>query len=227
MKRTIVVFLCLCFLFGLSACGGSGEEENMTTGMPSAISENGSTNVPVQRTDVQSTADEDNTGAQGGTLVVYFSATGNTRTVAETLAAQLGAEIYEIVPEQPYSDEDLNYSNSNSRATAEQNDENARPAIAGALPDLTAYDTVYIGFPIWWGNMPRILYTFFDACDFSGKTIAPFCTSGSSGIAAASRTLAELEPNAVVTEGLQIGASALDNAQSALADWVASLHLPE
>ena len=118
----------------------------------------------------------------GRILVAYFSATGTTRSVAEKLAEGLGADLYEIVPEEPYSDADLNYNDSKSRTSIETDDPSCRPAIAGELPDLTAYDTVLIGYPIWWGDVPRIVSNFVEHVDLSGKTLAVFFTSGSSGL---------------------------------------------
>ena len=158
----------------------------------------------------------------GGELVVYFSVTGNTRAVAETLADMRGAQLWEIVPEAPYTAEDIDYGSDGCRANAEQNDDAARPAIAGGVEALDGYDVIYVGFPIWWGNMPRILYTFFDACDLSGKTIAPFCTSGGSGISAAVEDIARLEPDATVTEGLRAG---LGQAEESLVQWLNDIGL--
>ena len=158
----------------------------------------------------------------GGELVVYFSVTGNTRAVAETLADMRGAQLWEIVPEEPYTAEDIDYGSDGCRANAEQNDDAARPAIAGGVEALDGYDVIYVGFPIWWGNMPRILYTFFDACDLSGKTIAPFCTSGGSGISAAVEDSARLEPDATVTEGLRAG---LGQAEESLGQWLNDIGL--
>ena len=110
--------------------------------------------------------------------MVYFSCTGNTRAVAETISSAVGADLVEIVPQEPYTDEDLNYNNSDCRANVEMNDDTARPAIQNTIENIADYDVIYVGYPIWWSDMPRIMYTFFDTYDFSGKTIAPFCTSG-------------------------------------------------
>lgn len=154
---------------------------------------------------------------------MYFSATGNTKAVAETLAELINADIYEIVPEQPYTSEDLNYNNRDSRSTSEQNDKNARPAISGSITNLDQYDVIYVGYPIWWGDMPRILYTFFDSYDFGGKTIAPFCTSGGSGLSGTPRTIADLESGATVLDGLHVGSSSANNAQNSLNQWLASI----
>ena len=124
-------------------------------------------------------------------LVVYFSATGTTRGVAEKLAEGLNADLYEIVPEEPYTDADLNYNNSKSRTSIEAGDPDCRPAIAGALPDLTKWDTVLIGYPIWWGDTPRIVSNFVENVDLADKTLAVFFTSGSSGLGSSMKHLEE------------------------------------
>lgn len=161
--------------------------------------------------------------AGGNALVVYFSATGTTRAVAETLADMQGADLYEIVPEEPYTDEDLNYNDRSTRATMEQNDADARPAIAGTLGNLDDYDTIYVGYPIWWGDMPRILYTFFDTYDFAGKTIAPFCTSGGSGLSGTPGDIEQLEPEATVLDGVHVGG----DTEGTLSDWLTEIGLNE
>lgn len=115
------------------------------------------------------------------TLVVYFSATGTTKRLAEYAAEILNADLYEIVPENPYTEADLDYY-TGGRADQEQNDPNARPAVSGNVEDMEQYDTVVLGYPIWHGQAPRIISTFLESYDFSGKTMIPFCTSHSSGI---------------------------------------------
>jgi flavodoxin len=122
-------------------------------------------------------------------LVVYFSATGTTKGVAEKLVEGLSADLYEIIPEEPYTDADLNYNNSKSRTSIETDDPSCRPAIAGKLPDLTGYDTVFIGYPIWWGDVPRIVSNFVEKVDLTNKTLAVFITSGSSGLGSSMKHL--------------------------------------
>lgn len=136
-------------------------------------------------------------------LVAYFSCTGTTKAVAEKIAELTGGDLYEIVPSDPYTSDDLNYNNNNCRANREMNDPSARPAIAGDNIDLSAYDTVIIGYPIWWGTMPRIINTFLDTYDLSGKTVLPFCTSGSSGISRSVSDIKSAEPGANVKDGLR------------------------
>ena len=135
------------------------------------------------------------------TLVAYFSATGTTAQAAKTLAEATGADLFEIVPEQPYSAADLNWNDKSSRSSREMADEKCRPAIADDGPSVDTYDTVFLGFPIWWYVEPRIIDTFLEAHDFSGKTIVPFATSGGSGLGRAPQRMATLAPGATVFEG--------------------------
>ena len=116
------------------------------------------------------------------TLVAVFSASGVTKRVGEEIARVSGGDFYEIVPKEKYTSADLNYMNKTSRSSVEMNDPSSRPEIAGGVENMDSYDTVIIGFPIWWGVAPRIVETFLESCDFSGKTIIPFCTSGGSGV---------------------------------------------
>ena len=134
-------------------------------------------------------------------LVAYFSASGTTAKVAKDLAAATGADLFEIVPEQPYTHADLNWNNKSSRSSVEMNDEAYRPAIAGEVSDMTAYDTVFVGFPVWWYVEPRIIDTFLEAYDFAGKVIVPFATSGGSGLGKAPQRMQALAPDAKVLAG--------------------------
>ena len=115
-------------------------------------------------------------------LVAYFSASGETARLAQTIAQAAGADLYEIRPETPYTAADLNWHDDQSRSSVEMKDPACRPAIAGEAPDLTDYDTVFVGFPIWWYQAPRIIETFLASADFSGKRVVPFATSGGSGM---------------------------------------------
>lgn len=134
-------------------------------------------------------------------LVAYFSATGTTARAARTLAEAVGADLFEIAPEQPYTSADLNWNDKNSRSSREMADEKCRPAVAGDSPDMSRYDTVFVGFPIWWYVEPRIVDTFLEAHDLSGKTVVPFATSGGSGLGKAPQRMATLAAGATVTEG--------------------------
>ena len=117
-----------------------------------------------------------------GTLITYFSASGVTEGVARTIADVTKGDLFEIVPEKKYTDADLNWRDSKSRSSVEMNDQKARPKISSRVDDMDEYDTVFVGFPIWWGIAPHIIDTFLESYDFSGKTIVPFCTSGGSGV---------------------------------------------
>ncbi|WP_322173563.1 flavodoxin [Acutalibacter caecimuris] len=133
-------------------------------------------------------------------LVAYFSATGTTRPLAEYAAEHLGADIYEITPQEPYTEEDLAYY-TDCRADREQNDPSARPTIFGSVEDMGQYDVVFFGYPIWHGQAPRIISTFLENYDFAGKTIVPFCTSHSSGIGSSADNLYDLAASAEWLEG--------------------------
>ena len=115
-------------------------------------------------------------------LVAVFSASGTTRAVGEEIARTAGADFYEIVPKKIYTSADLNWMNKKSRSSVEMSDPSARPEISGTVANMASYDTVIVGFPIWWGVAPRIIDTFLESYDFSGKKIIPFCTSGGSGV---------------------------------------------
>ena len=115
-------------------------------------------------------------------LVAVFSASGVTKRIGQEIARISGGDFFEIVPAEKYTNADLNYMNSRSRSSVEMNDPSVRPEIANRVSDMDSYDTVVIGFPIWWGVAPRIIETFLESYDFGGKTILPFCTSGGSGV---------------------------------------------
>lgn len=232
MKKTIAILLSLVMILGLVACGNSASqteqpstEENpveSTAGMEESAE---SSNTDVENTDVSEVQPE-NTDApdvqESKVLVVYFSATGTTEDVAEHIANGLNADIYEIVPEDPYTDADLNYNDNNSRTTIEMNDPDARPAISGSVEDMDQYTTVFIGYPIWWGDAPRIISTFMESYDFSGKTIVPFCTSGGSGIGSSASNLEQLTSGATWLSGRRLNGS---DSQDTVMEWVNSLGL--
>lgn len=124
-------------------------------------------------------------------LTAYFSASGNTRRLAKTIAKAAGADLFEIVPETPYTNDDLNWMNKKSRSSIEMNDKSSRPEIADTVENMGQYDTVLIGFPIWWYEAPRIIQTFLESYDFSGKNIVTFATSGGSGMGRTNDILAK------------------------------------
>lgn len=198
MKKITALFITIAMLLSLAACGGKDEPE----GGSNSEGENGT--------------------EEHRSLVAYFSATGTTKGVAESLAEGIGADIYEIVPEEPYTDDDLDYHDDNSRSTIEMNDPSSRPEISGSVDHMEQYEVVFIGYPIWWGEAPRIVSTFMESYDFSGKTIVPFCTSGGSGMGSSAANLEKLTSNAKWLSGQRFdGGSTGDE----MAEWAGSLGL--
>ena len=198
----------------------AGEETAAETETAEAETETTETETePAADTETAETT-EPESEQTGGTLVVYFSATGNTQAAAQTIADTLGAEIYQIVPEQPYTDEDLNWNVADSRVNVEHEDPSFRPAIAGGVPDLSGYDTIFIGYPLWWREAPNIVWNFVESADLSGKTVIPFCTSMSDDIGSSGDTLAAMAPEATWLAGARFGES-LDEAS--VVAWVEGL----
>lgn len=156
------------------------------------------------------------------TLVAYFSATGTTARVAQKVADAAGADLFEIKPVQAYTSADLNWNNNSSRSSVEMGDESARPEVASPVDDMASYDVVYIGFPIWWYEEPRIIDTFLEAYDFAGKTIVPFATSGGSGLGKTPQRMQRLAKGAHVLGGRRFAASA---SAGEIASWIGGLGL--
>ena len=223
MKNAISVLLTIFMLFMVPGCNGSSVPDNSQISQPGASTgaddKTQETSTPPETSEntTEPTKENQPDSTTGSTLVVYFSCTGNTKAVAEKIADICSADIYEIVPAEPYTSADLNYNDDNCRANREMNDESARPEIGSQTIDLSGYDAVFIGYPIWWGTMPRIINTFLDTYDLSGKTVMPFCTSGSSGISTSVSAIRGAEPNADIRDGLR--ASGADD--SKIETWIA------
>ena len=139
-------------------------------------------------------------------LVAYFSASGVTAKVAAKLAEATGADLFEIAPETPYTKADLNWMDKQSRSSVEMKDRSCRPAMA-SKPDVSEYDVILVGFPVWWYREPSIIDTFMESADFTGKTVVPFCTSGGSGLGDSAKNMQALAPGAKVLEGKRFSAS--------------------
>lgn len=223
VKKMFPLIVAGTVVFGLAAC--SSEAESESTGSDQTEE----TTVTQETEETAVTAQEDNTeestentGEESNVLIAYFSWSGNTEAVAQEIQNQTGADLFEIVPAEPYTDD---YDELLDIAQEEQSSD-ARPAIADTV-DLSGYDTVYLGFPNWWGDMPMIIYTFFDEYDLSGKTIAPFNTSGGSGFSDSLDTIAEMEPDAQITEGLSLGSSEAEDCADAVSGWLSSIGLAE
>lgn len=231
MKKTIAILLSLVMILGLAACGNSASQtEQPSTEDTSVESKADTESAESSGTDTENTdapeSQLEGTNApdaqESKILVAYFSATGTTEGVAEHIANGLNADIYEIVPEEPYTDADLDYNDNNSRTTIEMNDPDARPAISGSVENMEQYDTVFIGYPIWWGEAPRIVSTFVESYDFSGKTIVPFCTSGGSDMGSSATNLEQLTNGAQWLSGERLSGS---DSQDEVMEWVNSLGL--
>lgn len=225
MKKILAIVLAVVMALSLAACTGDNkpDENSSDTGSSqnvadssqiqdnSAAASGSEKEQPAETPDSKTDDSQAETisGAEGSKiLVVYFSATNNTESVAQKLADGLGADIYEIVPMQPYIDEDLEYGNSKSRSSVEMDDPSARPEISGTVENMDQYEVVLIGYPIWWGEAPRIMSTFVESYDFSGKTLAAFCTSASSGFGSSDSALRESAGTAIWLDGRRFSADA-------------------
>ena len=154
-------------------------------------------------------------------LVAYFSASGVTANAAKNLAEAAGADLYEIKPAVPYTSADLNWQNKQSRSSIEMNDKSSRPALADTDVNITDYDTIFVGFPVWWYTAPTIINTFLESYDFSGKTIILFATSGGSGISGTAKALKEsVSDNAKLIEGKVLNR---ETSATSLKDWISGL----
>lgn len=228
MKKLALILLAVVMILSLVACSGGNEPagngsntdptqnatDNTQTGDDATMpSETGSENEQSDET-LDSKSDDNSASEPGGEpedskiLVAYFSATNNTEGVAQKLADGLGADLYEIVPEQPYTNEDLDYGNSKSRSSVEMDDPDTRPAISGSVENMEQYDIVFIGYPIWWGEAPRIMSTFVESYDFDHKTLVAFCTSASSGFGSSDSALKSATGTAIWLDGHRFSADA-------------------
>ena len=178
---------------------------------------NGTENTLANTVDRNSTGDRKISDSKK-IAIIYFSATGTTKKVAEYIKELTDGDLIEIVPKDKYTDSDLNYNNSNSRSTREQNDSSARPEISNNI-DTDSYDVIYLGYPIWWGDAPRIILTFLDESNLNGKTVIPFCTSGGSGISTSVNYFKNNYKNVNWLDGKRLSAS-----QSEVKAWVNSLN---
>ena len=245
MKKTtsvLAILLCAVLLISLAACADSGSA-GKTSGPTGSTAGKESSPEPKQ-TEPESdpvepaepaSAPQEPTGSDSTILVVYFSRTGeqytvgvidkgNTAIVAEMIAEQTGADLFEVIPADDHYP--MTYDELTDVAKREQ-DEKARPAYAGSLPDLSQYDTVFIGAPVWWGDWPMILYTVFENNDFSGKKLIPFSTHEGSGLAGFDRKLATACPDSEILDGLAVRGNDAQNQQEqvrdSVNDWLAGL----
>ena len=223
-KRLFSCLLAGAMALSLAACGGSDSAASDQTAEEQTQEE---TTSPAD-TSTDTAAPEDSggesTAESGSVLVVYYSATGNTENAASYIAQATGGDLFEITPAEPYTDDDLNWSDENSRVTREHADESLRDVelTTTQVENWDSYDTVFIGYPIWWGIAAWPVDGFVEANDFTGKTVIPFCTSSSSGLGESGDLLAELAASGDWQEGQRFRSSA---SQEDINEWVDSLGL--
>lgn len=220
MKKLTALLLSVVLALSLAACGSANKPASSTT-QPE-------TSAPTEQPESSSTApaesEPETQPKTGKTLVVYYSASGNTERVAKNIAEAAGADLFEIVPTEVYTSEDLNWTNSDSRVSREHDDESLRdvPLTTTEVPDWDSYDTVFIGYPIWWGIAAWPVDTFVKNNDFTGKTVIPFATSSSSGMGQSGSLLADMAGTGEWQEGQRFSSGvSSDDVQS----WVNGLGL--
>ncbi len=241
MKKRFITLFTALLLLSLTACGNSPEKTDpsgqqnastqpeKTSGSQASEPERSSSEAvalsssPEQSAAEASSEPESGEGPTQKALIVYFSWSGNTESVANAIASQTGADVFRLEPVQAYS---TDYNTVLDVARDEQRN-NARPAFSGSIDNLAEYSVIYLGYPNWWGDLPMILYTFLDTYDLSGKTIAPFVTSGGSGFSDTLRTIRAVQPNATVLDGLSLNSSEAADPDSAVSDWLAGLKITE
>ena len=239
MKKILLSMIAAMCMLGFTACGNTDssssapaeaavqtESAQQETPAEQSADVSGSERPDEAETDSDQTDEQTESAASDessgkDTIIVYFSATGTTKGVAERIASVTGGDIFELLPAEPYSAADLDWNDKNSRTTIEMNDPDVRPAIANDTVDLDGYSTVYIGYPIWWGDAPRMMSTFVEAHDFSGKTVIPFCTSGGSGIGRSGSNLASQAGSGNWLEGGRLDAGI---SESEIQDWINSMN---
>ena len=213
MKKRIAILLLLALTLVSAGCGNTPAQAQSTPApaqTPASTPEAAPAEAPKEA--------PAEPAQENKSLVVVFSCTGTTKGVAEKIAALTGAELVDLVPAQPYTAEDLNYNDRSTRATVEQNTPDARPEIASDI-SLDGVTTLYLGYPIWWGQAPRIMSTFVESHDFTGITVVPFCTSGGSGAGRTGETLGEQAGTGTFLTSTRFSSGVSDNE---LQSWIDS-----
>lgn len=237
MKRTLSLFLSLVMVLSLTACSGNGSSSSQasssapaSSAAESSASESSSeassevSSEAPSSSEVSSQVQAGETASGSNVLVVYYSATGNTAEVAQYIADSTGGDLFEIQPVEPYTDDDLNWTDDNSRVSQEHADESLRDVelVADTVDNWDQYDTVFIGYPIWWGIAAWPVDGFVEANDFSGKTVIPFCTSSSSGLGESGQLLADMAGTGDWQEGQRFRSGA---SQEDVQSWIEELGL--
>lgn len=215
-KLVAVLLMVFIMAFALAGCGNTetaGQNDNSQT----SVAEKDTGNDGQEDTSNDSASSQsEGTSGDGKILVAYFSHSGNTKGIAEDIQKKTGADIFEITTVNKYSSD---YNTVLDEAKAEQND-NARPELSSKVENMEQYQTVIIGFPIWWGDMPMAVYSFLDEYDLSGKTVLPFCTHGGSGLCGTDKNIQQEEKDAKVADGLAISDSSLNDAGEDVDKWL-------
>ena len=225
MKKLTALLLSVVLVLSLAACGSANKPASSTTQPETSAPTEQPTTEPSESSSTAPAESEPETQPETGkTLVVYYSASGNTERVAKDIAEAAGADLFEIVPTEVYTSEDLNWTNSDSRVSREHDDESLRdvPLTTTEVSDWDSYDTVFIGYPIWWGIAAWPVDTFVKNNDFTGKTVIPFATSSSSGMGQSGTLLSEMAGTGDWQDGQRFSSGA---SQSDVADWVSGLGL--
>lgn len=244
MKKMMAIMMCTLLMFGIAACGNEQQAADGGTAKPSSeaedrneaeseTSEESAGTPSVEETETESNADgtvsdaantENMESESGKTLVVYYSASGNTKEAAEYIAAATGGDLFELEPEEAYSDEDLDWTDEDSRVCREhENEEERNVALVSAeVPGWESYETVFIGYPIWWGIAAWPVNGFITVNDFTGKTVIPFCTSASSGLGESGKLLEEMAGTGNWLEGERFSSGV---SEEDVKTWVDSLGL--
>ena len=219
MKKLIALLLSLMLVFSLAACGNNPQAAETEPATSTPVSEETQEPETLEETEA---ADTESTG--GKTLVVYYSASGNTENVSNVIAKTLGADLFELEPVEPYSNDDLNWTNDDSRVTREHENEDERDVelVSATVDNWSEYDTVFIGYPIWWGIAAWPVDEFIETNDFTGKTVIPFATSASSGMGQSGELLAEMAGTGDWQEGQRFRSSA---SEDDIVAWVEGLGL--
>ena len=224
-KIAAVLLTCIMAIGLMSGCGASNEKQSASNNESQASSTKESGNEEADTNSESTTDTTENTSTETGkTLVVYYSATGNTKDVAEKIAKITDGDLFEIEPKEPYTDDDLNWTNDGSRVSREHDDESLRDVelVSTNVENWDTYDTVYIGYPIWWGIAAWPVDNFVKENDFTGKTVIPFCTAASSGIGDSGNLLEEMAGTGDWKDGERFRGGA---SESDISSWIDSLGL--
>lgn len=225
MKKLTALLLSVVLVLSLAACGSANKPASSATQPETSAPTEQPATEPSESSSTDPAESEPETQPETGkTLVVYYSASGNTERVAKDIAEAAGADLFEIVPTEVYTSEDLNWTNSDSRVSREHDDESLRdvPLTTTEVPDWDSYDTVFIGYPIWWGIAAWPVDNFVKENDFTGKTVIPFCTAATSGIGDSGNLLEEMTGTGDWKEGERFRGGA---SESDISSWIDSLGL--